>query len=341
MRVYRLALCGILLLPLALPASADSSSVHKKHTTHHTAQQKAAAQPQRQRASTHPAATRRPRGASHSAHGSQVAIASVSVHSARRHRMTRGEKRLARLRERDLALRQSTPLETESVERHSYLEVEPARRTTTAALPSSPLKGSRESLVRQNERSEAEGLERIEDDDDLNDRIASGALVPLPASAKLAVNAGLPVNRRYCRPWTADFLRDLSRAHAAQFTHPLLITSAVRTVQYQKKLKEVNGNAAAAEGDVASPHLTGASIDIAKSPMSRKEISWMRRQLLAMQQAGHIDVEEEFKQSCFHITVYNTYEPLPNAPPRSKHRLTRAAAPNAPPPATEENSSGE
>ena len=175
------------------------------------------------------------------------------------------------------------------------------------AMPA-PLRGSYESLVRQNEKSEEiDSLERIEDDDDLADRIAGGMLVPVPVSAALAINSNLPDNRRYCRPWTASFLSDLARAHAAQFHTSLLVTSAVRTVEYQKQLARVNGNAAAAEGDIASPHLTGATIDIAKQGLSRQEIAWMRAHLLPLQNAGKIDVEEEFQQSCFHITVYKSY----------------------------------
>jgi hypothetical protein len=180
---------------------------------------------------------------------------------------------------------------------------------TRIAMPP-PLRGSYESLVRQNERSEeADGLERIEDDDDLADRIASGMLVPVPVSSALNVNGNLPENRRYCRPWTASFLSDLARAHAAQFHSPLLVTSAVRTVEYQKQLERTNGNAAAAEGDIASPHLTGGTIDIAKQGLSRQQIAWMRARLLPLQEAGKIDVEEEFHQSCFHITVYKSYVP--------------------------------
>jgi hypothetical protein len=57
------------------------------------------------------------------------------------------------------------------------------------------LRGSHDSLVRQNEKSEADDLERIENDDDLNDRIARGVLVPVPASAALTVNGNLPQNR--------------------------------------------------------------------------------------------------------------------------------------------------
>jgi hypothetical protein len=118
-------------------------------------------------------------------------------------------------------------------------------QTTRRALPL-PLRGSYESLVRQNEKTEDDSLERIEDDDDLADRIARKMLVPVPVSAALNINGNLPQNRRYCRPWTASFLTDLARAHAAEFHHPLEVSSAVRTVEYQKQLMKVNGNATAA-----------------------------------------------------------------------------------------------
>ena len=45
---------------------------------------------------------------------------------------------------------------------------------------------------------------------------------------------------------------------------------------------ETNGNAAAAEGDIVSPHLTGATIDIAKQGLSRQEMGWMRSWLLPL-----------------------------------------------------------
>jgi hypothetical protein len=169
------------------------------------------------------------------------------------------------------------------------------------------LRGTHDSLVRQNARSEQEALERIEDDADLHDRIARGMLVRVPESSALIVNPALPEDRRYCRPWTAEFVSDIARAHQAQFRKPLVVSSAVRTVEYQKQLMRVNRNAADAEGDIVSPHVTGATIDIAKSGLSRKEMLWMRDQLLAYQNAGVIDVEEEFHQRCFHITVYKNY----------------------------------
>jgi hypothetical protein len=173
-----------------------------------------------------------------------------------------------------------------------------------------PLRGSLASLERQNDRSDAEGLERIQDEADLAARIADKLLVPLPASIALTVNPDLEENHRYCRPWTAKFLADLARAHEAAFHRSIEVSSAVRTVEYQKRLERTNGNAAPAEGDLVSPHLTGATVDIAKKGLSRDEIAWMRRQLADLQAAGKIDVEEEFKQSCFHITVYKNYVPV-------------------------------
>jgi hypothetical protein len=189
----------------------------------------------------------------------------------------------------------------------------PQRSNVRMAMPP-PLRGSHDSLVRQNMKTEADGLERILNDEDLRDRIARKMLVPVPVSSALMVNATLPQERRYCRPWTSDFLIDLSRAHAARFHHSLDVTSAVRTVEYQKRLMGTNGNAAAAEGDVASPHLTGGTIDIAKQGMNMQELAWMRAWLLPRQNAGKIDVEEEFQQACFHITVYRGYAPMMTAP---------------------------
>jgi hypothetical protein len=200
------------------------------------------------------------------------------------------------------------------------------------AMPA-PLKGSLASLERQNERLAAEGLERIENEDDLAARIANHLLVPVPASDALTVNPNLPVNHRYCRPWTARFLADIAREHDAAFHRPLEVSSAVRTVAYQKRLMGINGNAAPAEGDVVSPHLTGATIDIAKEGLTRAEMGWMRTRLLALENQGKIDVEEEFQQACFHITVYETYAP------RTRRRAV-PAHPALPSPGTPQDAGG-
>ena len=176
-----------------------------------------------------------------------------------------------------------------------------------AAMNLPPLRGSHESLVRQNERAEQDGLLRVKDDADLQMLRREGSLVALPQLVSMRVDSRLPANRRYCRVWTGHFLTDLARVHYERFHKPLQINSAVRTIQYQRHLLHINGNAAPAEGDVASPHLTGEAVDIAKKGLTPSEVAWMRAYLLPLQTAGKIDVEEEFKQSCFHISVYKRY----------------------------------
>jgi hypothetical protein len=191
-----------------------------------------------------------------------------------------------------------------------------------------PLKGSHEILLHQNQVADRDGLHRIQNDDDLIDMRNQKLLVGIPVNNALNVDDRLPVNRRYCRPWTAQFLATLARAHYEHFHTSLQVNSAVRTVEFQQHLMRINGNAAPAEGDTASPHLTGQAIDIAKHGLSLTEIAWMRGYLLPLVQEGKVDVEEEFQQSCFHISVYKKYVPGASTPKRdlaSSHRGETAA----------------
>jgi|GEM_PF-3745653 len=176
------------------------------------------------------------------------------------------------------------------------------------------LRGTHEVLVHQNIIADVEGLSRIQNATELNTMVRDGDLVALPASDGLMIDPRLPSNRRYARPWVAKFLRDLSRAHDRVFGRPLLLTSAVRTVAFQRRLSYYNGNAAPTEGDTASPHLTGEAVDLGKKGMSRREIAWMRTVLGQLQAEGKLDVEEEFHQACFHISVYKTYVPRTTPP---------------------------
>ena len=122
----------------------------------------------------------------------------------------------------------------------------------------------------------------------------------------------LPDDRRYSRPWTAAFLTVMARDFYASFHAPLQVDSAVRTVTFQRRLERTNGNAAPAAGDTASPHLTGQAVDIAKRGLSLAQIAWLRTYLQPLIEQGNIDVEEEFQQACFHISVYRNYLPVPS-----------------------------
>ena len=174
-----------------------------------------------------------------------------------------------------------------------------------------PMKGSHEILVHQNQMALADGLARIQDDRDLLDLKQRKLLVTLPDEDSTYPDDRLPANRRYARPWTVRFLRDLAKAHYARFGTPLIVTSAARTVEFQRRLVRTNGNAAPPTGDVASPHLYGQAIDLGKGRMGLTELTWMRAYLTPVENDGKIDVEEEFQQSCFHISVYRRYLGLP------------------------------
>ncbi len=153
-------------------------------------------------------------------------------------------------------------------------------RNRVIQLLFTPLTGSHDSLVRQNQRAEQDGLARIEDDADIRRQVITRQLVALPVNIGLRTDERLASNRRYTRPWTARFLLDLARAHYARFGTSLQVNSAVRTVEFQKRLLHTNGNAAPAAGDDSSSHLMGGTVDIAKKPMTATEMAWLRGFLL-------------------------------------------------------------
>jgi hypothetical protein len=167
--------------------------------------------------------------------------------------------------------------------------------------------GSHEMLVSENVKLDALELPRIEDDDQLELLEDSEDLVPIEESRSLKVAANLAPNRRYCRPWTRDFAEDFGQAFYAEFHKPIQINSAVRTAEQQKKLRRTNHNAAPQEGDTASTHLTGVTLDISKRGLTRKEHAWINQYFLPLRNAGMIDPIEERRQPVFHVVVFQGY----------------------------------
>lgn len=169
------------------------------------------------------------------------------------------------------------------------------------------IRGSHESMLRQNEEIDRLGLPRIEDEGQLEELKASEQLVPLENTRSFQVAPQLDPEYRYAKPWTRDFVADLSDAYYAQFHQPLLITSAVRTVEYQRKLRRRNGNAAPEAGDTASSHLAGLTIDISKRGMTKAQHRWFENYLAGMREQNLIEAAEERRQACFHIMVSERY----------------------------------
>src|SRR5215471_16770480 len=166
---------------------------------------------------------------------------------------------------------------------------------------------SHESLLRQNEEIDRLDLPRIQDDDELEALKVSQALVPIRTGQTLRIDPRLDPGRRYCRPWTRDFVEDLSQAYYRQFHEQIQVNSAVRTVKIQKKLRRHNRNAAPAEGDTASSHLAGLTLDLQRRGMTKDEIRWMEHYLFYMKSLGLVEPEEERRHWCFHIMVSGHY----------------------------------
>lgn len=166
---------------------------------------------------------------------------------------------------------------------------------------------SRESLLRQNEEIDRLELPRIQNEAELEQLVASQDLVPIVPSRTLRIEPRLAANRRYCRPWTRDFLNDLSDAYYNEFHSQIQVNSAVRTVQVQKKLRRHNRNAAPERGETASSHLAGITVDIQRRGMSRQQVKWMEQYLLPLKNLGLVEPEEERHQWVFHVAVSGRY----------------------------------
>src|SRR5579871_3714572 len=168
-------------------------------------------------------------------------------------------------------------------------------------------KPSHESLLLQNAEVNRLNLPRIQDDTELEALKADGSLVAIIPSESLRIEPSLDPSRRFCRPWTLDFVNDLSQAYYNRFRQQIQLNSAVRTVKVQRKLRRHNRNAAPYEGETASSHLAGVTVDLQRRGMSKQEIRWMEHYLFYMKALGLVEPEEERRHWCFHIMVSGHY----------------------------------
>lgn len=168
-------------------------------------------------------------------------------------------------------------------------------------------KPSHESLLIQNAEIDRLDLPRIHDETELEALKADGSLVAIVPGDSLRIEPSLDPSRRFCRPWTLAFVNDLSQAYYNRFHDKIQVNSAVRTVIVQKKLRRHNRNAAPYEGDTASSHLAGVTIDLQRRGLSKEEIRWMEHYLFYMKALGLVEPEEERRHWCFHIMVSGRY----------------------------------
>jgi hypothetical protein len=166
---------------------------------------------------------------------------------------------------------------------------------------------SHESLLIQNAEIDRLELPRIQDETELEALKADGSLLEIKSGETLRFDPRLDPSRRFCRPWTLDFVNDLSQSYYNRFHQQIQLNSAVRTVKVQKKLRRHNRNAAPADGDTASSHLAGVTVDLQRRGLSKDQIRWMEHYLFYMKSIGLVEPEEERRHWCFHIMVSGRY----------------------------------
>ena len=169
------------------------------------------------------------------------------------------------------------------------------------------LKGSYDSMLRQNEEIDRLQLPRIVDDAQLEELVRTQELVAISESQSLHVSPAVKPDKRYCRPWTNQFLEDMGEAYYKEFSVPLQVNSAVRTMEQQHKLRRHNRNAAPEDGDISSSHLAGITVDLAKRGLTRAQHKWVEDYLKNLRDLGLVEVAEERRQACFHVMVSDRY----------------------------------
>ncbi len=183
-----------------------------------------------------------------------------------------------------------------------------ARYRFNPALWNPLFRPTRESMVLQNSQINEMQLPRIKNDSELEALKVSGDLIPLRESEYVHISGALPVNRRYARPWTVNFVEDLGKAYFAEFGVPIQVNSAVRTVQVQRRLRRRNRNAAAESGELASSHLAGVTVDLQRGGLTKAQHIWLEDYFANLKTLGLIEPEEERRHYCFHVMVNQSYD---------------------------------
>ncbi|MFQ5831005.1 MAG: DUF5715 family protein, partial [Candidatus Methylomirabilia bacterium] len=163
-------------------------------------------------------------------------------------------------------------------------------------------------LERENLEANRQNLSRMRNHGMVRRFVRAGLLVPVPEENRTYWVSGVPKTLRVARPWTKRFIEQLGQGLHRIYGKRLKVTSLTRTVKAQRSLRSWNSNAAPARGGNRSTHLTGASVDISKQPLSRRELRWLRQVLRRLAHHRLIHAIEEFQQPHFHVMVFKRYQ---------------------------------
>jgi len=175
------------------------------------------------------------------------------------------------------------------------------------------LAGSRKRLIAFNEGADRMNISQLS-----NKNISyfkrRRLVVKLPERTRFFAIDGKHVRDyfRYLRPWAFEYLEQLAKDYHEEFKKPLRITSALRTIEYQRWLTRRNPNAAPAKGNRASLHTRGIALDISHKNMGSKQKKWLENRFVNDQTRkdwiggiGKVEIIKETRASAnFHVVVF-------------------------------------
>jgi LysM repeat protein len=151
------------------------------------------------------------------------------------------------------------------------------------------LRGSMASVDRMYDHAVQDGLTFYETTNAVHWAAARGELVQLHSNHGYSMRR---VNFPYVRPATLTFVERLADDYERVCDEPLVVTSGVRPESRQPS-----------NSSHRSVHPTGMAVDLHK-PTNGRCLTWLRRELLALEGTGVIEATEEHHPAHFHVAVF-------------------------------------
>ncbi|HET9984812.1 MAG TPA: DUF5715 family protein [Longimicrobiales bacterium] len=164
-----------------------------------------------------------------------------------------------------------------------------AAASPLAARGAPELRGSHDSMVRQNAAALESRYEFVRDAPQIHDLVARNQIVEIRPSAEIAFKG---VSYPYARPVVREFVDRLAHDYHEVCAAPLVVTSLIRPLSRQPR-----------NASPLSVHPAGMAVDMHIPPLPACRI-WLEKDLLALEARGVIDVTREQHPPHFHVAVY-------------------------------------
>jgi hypothetical protein len=175
----------------------------------------------------------------------------------------------------------------------------------TKANAAAELRGSRESMTHQHGVAAELDYTFIATPRQVRQYVKDGRLEPVPGGGDYRLSG---VSFPYARPEIRLFVERLAARYHAETGTPLVVTSLTRPSTLQPS-----------NASDLSVHPAGMAVDL-RIPPTAKHRAWLERTLLALEEAGVLDVTRENNPPHFHVAVF------PDAYREHVARLDAAAA---------------